>query len=291
MSASKQGVICAIGAYVLWGVLPVYWKALDAVPAAQIVGHRIVWSCLFLAGLILLRREWKALAGAARARRTVALYALASALLSVNWFTYIWAVTAGRIVEASLGYYITPLASVLLGLVVLREGLERLQWAAVLLAAIGVGYLACRYGRLPWAALVLAVTFAFYGLLKKLAPLGALHGLTLETAILVLPALAYLVHAERQSGTGLLHSGWPVRALLAGTGVVTAVPLLLFAHAARTTKLSTLGILQYLSPTCALALGVWVYHEPFPTERFAGFCIIWAALVLYWLDSALRRRA
>jgi chloramphenicol-sensitive protein RarD len=290
MPDSKPGLLCAVGAYVLWGVLPVYWKALDAVPAAQIVGHRILWSCVLLAGLIILRGERRAFAAAAGAHRRVALYALASALLSVNWFTYIWAVTTGRIVEASLGYYINPLVNVLLGLVVLRERLERLQWVAVVLAAVGVGYLTFRYGRPPWIALVLALTFAFYGLLKKTAPLGALHGLTLETALLLLPALAYLAYAESHNRAGLLQSGWPVSGLLAGTGVVTAVPLLLFARAARTIRLSTLGILQYLSPTCGLALGIWVYQEAFPAERLAGFCIIWAALLIYWLDSVLRRR-
>jgi chloramphenicol-sensitive protein RarD len=290
MSPAGKSFAPAVAAYVFWGLLPVYWKALQSVPAAQLVAHRIVWSFVFLAGLTLARKEWRKLQASARGRRVLAIYALAAAILSLNWFTYIWAVNNGRIVEASLGYLINPLVNVILGLVVLREDLRPLQWLAVALAAVGVGYLTFQHGAPPWVALALASSFGFYGLLKKKAPLGALHGLTLETAILALPAFGCLAAAEKGPVEGSTWLPWHRGLLLVGTGVVTAVPLLLFAHAARTTRLSTLGLLQYLSPTCALVLGVWVYGEPFPAPRALGFSIIWAALLVYWLEAALRLR-
>lgn len=283
-------MISAVIAYVLWGVLPVYWKALQAVPAPQILSHRICWSFLFLASLVLVRREVMRFKAAAAQPRTVMIYLLAALLLSMNWLTYIWAVNAGRIVDTSLGYFINPLISVLLGLVVLREHFHRLQWVAAGLAATGVAYLTIRQGNLPWVALVLAFSFGFYGLMKKTAPLGALHGLTLETALLAPLALVYLVPTETHSPAGLLHSGWGIKLLLAGTGFITALPLLLFASAARAINLSTLGLLQYVTPTCGLVLGVWVYGEPFPVTRLVGFCFIWVGLLVLWLDIFLRAR-
>ncbi len=290
MPHSAHGLISAVIAYVLWGILPVYWKTLQSVPAPQILGHRISWSFFFLAGLVLARNEWGKFKASAAKPRVVLLYTLAAAFLAVNWLTYIWAVNSGRIVETSLGYFINPLVSVLLSLVVLREKLSRGQWLAVGLAALGVGYLTIQYHGLPWVALVLAFSFGFYGLLKKIAPLDALSGLTLETAVLVLPALAYLTQAEIRHTGSLAHSSWSVRLLLAGTGIITAFPLLLFASAARQIKLSTLGLLQYISPTCGLVVGVWIYGEDFPAPRRLGFCIIWVALLVSWLDWALRRR-
>jgi chloramphenicol-sensitive protein RarD len=291
MSRSRTGLISALIAYILWGVLPVYWKALQTVSAPQILSHRILWSFFFLAGLVLVRREGlRFIKEAASRPRIVLLYVLAAILLSINWLTYIWAVNAGRIVETSLGYFINPLVSVILGLVVLRESFHRLQWVAAGLAASGVVYLTIRQGNVPWVALVLAFSFGFYGLMKKMAPLGALHGLTLETAVLVIPALIYLAPAEMHGTVGLVHSAWTVKWLLIGTGFITALPLLLFASAARAINLSTLGLLQYVSPTCGLVLGVWVYGEPFPIARLIGFCLIWSALVVLWLDLALRSR-
>lgn len=271
-----------MGAYLLWGVLPIYWKLLQSVPPLQILCHRIVWSVLFLAILLGVRRKWRTLAESARNRRTLIFYGLAAALLSVNWFTYIWAVNSGRIVESSLGYFINPLVNVVFGVVLLGERLGRLQWAAVTLAAGGVAYLTWDYGRPPWVALLLATSFGLYGLAKKRAPLGALPGLSLETAALFLPALGWL-YWTGHNGTGQFgHSPWLINALLAGTGVVTALPLLLFAHAAQRVKLSTMGLLQYLAPSCQLLIGVAIYGEPFGHSRALGFTIIWIALGLYW---------
>jgi chloramphenicol-sensitive protein RarD len=269
----------------MWGLLPVYWKALQTLPASRIVGHRIVWSFVFLAGLVLARGEWKPLQASARGARVVGIYLLAAVILSLNWFTYIWAVNSGRIIEASLGYFINPLVNVLLGLMVLRERLRPLQWLAVGLAGAAVVFLTVQHGSPPWVALVLAISFGFYGLVKKQAPLGALHGLTLETALLVGPAFVYLARTPSGPAWDLPGPAWSSNALLAGTGVVTALPLLLFAHAARTTQLSTLGLLQYISPTCGLALGVCVYGEPFPLTRALGFLVIWIALLVYSLDA------
>jgi chloramphenicol-sensitive protein RarD len=289
MFSDKKGVASAIGAYVLWGFLPVYWKTLQAVPALQILGHRMGWSFLFLAALVALRREGPALKTSAT-RRILLLYAAAACLLAINWGTYIWAVNAKRIVETSLGYYINPLVTVLLGVFFLRERLRPVQWLAVGSAGLGVAYLTWQYGTLPWVALVLAFSFGCYGLAKKIAPLGALHGLTIETAILLGPALGYLLLVERK-GTGAFgHGEWEISLLLSLTGIVTALPLLLFAHAARRVSLATIGILQYISPTCGLLVGVCLYHEPFPRARFLGFAVIWLALLIYWAESWLRSK-
>ncbi len=284
-AATRAGIVSAVGAYLLWGVLPVYWKFLQSVPPLQILCHRIVWSVLFLAVLLGVRREWRALVQSARHRRTLRFYGLAAALLAVNWFTYIWAVNSGRIVESSLGYFINPLVSVLFGVVWLGERLGRLQWLAIGLAAAGVSYLTWDYGRPPWVALLLATSFGLYGLVKKKAPLGALAGLSLETAALFLPALAWIGWTEQAGKAHFGEASWALRALLIGTGVVTALPLLLFAHAARRVKLSTMGLLQYLAPSCQLLIGVVVYGEPFGRSRAVGFTIIWIALAAYWTAS------
>jgi chloramphenicol-sensitive protein RarD len=289
MSSSRRGIWFALSAYGLWGVLPVYWKWLQAVPAVQIMAHRIVWSFAFLLGLILLRREALALWRAVD-RRNLVVHSMASALLSVNWLTYIWAVNAGRIVEASLGYFINPLVSVLLGVLFFHERLRVGQWLAVSFAALGVGYLTWQHGSLPWVALVLAGTFAFYGLLKKMAPLTSLHGLTLETGILWLPAVLFLTAIESGGNGQMEHAGWVVWTLLVFTGVVTGLPLLAFAAAARRINLSTIGILQYVAPTGQLLIGVAVYHETFDRVRWIGFTLIWTALAIYTAESLWRMR-
>jgi chloramphenicol-sensitive protein RarD len=282
---ARAGVLSAVGAYALWGVLPVYWKLLRSVDAPQILAHRILWSFAFLLGVIFLRGEWKKVRSEATAPR-LRLYAVAALLLGINWLTYIWAVNAGNIVETSLGYYINPLVSVMLATTFLRERLRPIQWAAVVLAAAGVAYLTFRHGRLPWVALVLAATFGSYGLIKKLAPLGALHGLTLETGTLAVPAAAYLTWIHL-AGSGMLGGGggWTVSVLLVLAGLVTSLPLLLFARAAQSVRLATLGLLQYIAPSLALLLGVFVYGEPFGKDRAVGFIVIWSALALYWIDG------
>jgi len=287
----KKGVLLAIGAYVAWGLLPVYWKALQSVPAIQIIAHRFTWSVVFLALLLLFRGEWKQFWQAAATRRNLLLFALSGSLLAVNWLTYVWGVNAGFVIETSLGYFINPLVSVLLGTLFLREKLRPFQWVPVGLAAAGVLYLTLTYGSVPWIALILAFSFGIYGLIRKTAPLGSLYGLALETLIVFLPAAIFLLLVEVQ-GNGVIGkvSAWE-GVLLVLTGVATALPLLLFSSAARLIDLSLIGILQYIAPTGQFLLGVLVYREPFTVERLVGFALIWAALVLYTGEGLLMRRA
>ena len=286
----KKGILFAVGAYFLWGVLPVFWKQLHAVPAFETMAHRIIWSFTLLVVLLLARRQWgsfrQVLANRSM-RRTLALTAL---LLGFNWGVYIWAVGAGHIVEASLGYFINPLLSVLMGVVFLRERLRAGQWAAVGLAAVGVVYLSIYYGTPPWIALSLAVSFGLYGLLKKQAPVEALQGMTVEMTAMLLPAIGYLVYLESR-GVGLFgHAEPKLSLLLMGTSVVTIVPIFLFNSAARLIPLSMMGILQYINPTGQFLLGVLVYGEPFTQGQMIGFGIIWTALLLYWFEGFFQRR-
>jgi chloramphenicol-sensitive protein RarD len=285
-----KGILYALGAYTLWGILPVYWKALERVPPIQILGHRVVWSFALLAVILLVRREGNALIAARRSRRVLLLSALAAGLLGVNWLVYIWGVNSSHIVESSLGYFINPLVSVLLGVLFFKERLRPLQWTAVGMAACGVIYLTIRSGALPWISLVLALTFGFYGLLKKTSPLEALPGLSLEMVILFLPALAYLLLAQSLGSGAFGHAGAETNLLLAFTGVITALPILMFGMAARSIPLSLVGLLQYIAPTCQFLLGVLAYGEPFTPDRLIGFSIIWLALLLYWLEGWQRRR-
>lgn len=285
----NRGVWYAIGAYGLWGLFPIYWKALQHVPAPEILAHRMTWSLVFLAVLLRSRREFTRLLPALGSRRTVVLFTVAAVLLAINWLTYIWGVNAGFVVETSLGYFINPLVNVVLGVLFLRERLRRGQWAAVLLALAGVVHLTVNYGRLPWIALTLAFSFGTYGLLKKFAGLGALRGLFLETAILFLPAFAYLALLESRDQAAFAHSALPTTLLLAFTGVVTALPLLLFGAAARRIPLSTLGIVQYIAPTLQFLLGVLVYGEAFGGARVVGFVLVWAALAVYTVEGLTQR--
>jgi chloramphenicol-sensitive protein RarD len=285
----QKGVLAAIGAYVLWGFLPIYWKFLHSVPALQIMTHRVVWSFIFLAILITIRREWEPLRTSLD-KRTILIYLGAGSILAVNWLTYIWAVNANYIVETSLGYFINPLVSVVLGVIFLKERLRPLQWVPVGMAAVGVLYLSFNYGRLPWIALVLALSFGIYGLIKKLAPLGALHGLTVETGAVFIPSLGYLIAAQAV-GVGQYGHGTPGQTvLLTLTGVVTAIPLLLFAVGARRIPLSMVGILQYIAPSIQFLIGVLLYKEPFTPARLAGFAIIWLALIVFTLEGFWQRR-
>lgn len=287
----NKGIWYAIGAYTLWGLFPIFWKLLHGVPALQLVGHRIGWSFLLLCAVILLSKQWQAFRAAALSWRVLLIYLVAALLISVNWLTYIWAVNAGFIVETSLGYYINPLLSVLMGVIFLRERLRPMQWLPIGLAAAGVLYLTFAYGALPWIALTLALTFGIYGLVKKTAPLGSLYGLTLETGILFLPALMYLLYAEAAGTAAFLHTGARSALLLIGAGAVTTIPLLMFASAAQRIPLSLVGILQYIAPTLQFLLGVLVYHEPFDQAHFIGFGIVWAALIIFGVEGFLAHRA
>lgn len=287
----NHGAWYAAAAYLMWGFMPVYLKQLQEVPAVQILLHRVIWSFLFLALIILLRREGHALLQVLHNGKVLRLYFIAAVLLAGNWLAYIWGVNSSQIVETSLGYYINPLVSVALSVIFLKERLRAFQWASIGLAAVGVLYLTLQYGRVPWLALFIASSFGLYGLVKKLSPLGSLHGLTMETAMLFLPALSALMWIET-SGSGAMGSLSAVKlVILAFIGIVTAVPLLLFASAARRIPLSLMGILQYLSPTTQFLLGVLVYNEPFTPQRLIGFVFVWLALLFFWLESIIHNRS
>ncbi len=277
----NKGVLSGIGAYVLWGLFPVYWRLLHHVPAVQIIGHRIIWSFIFLIIIVSLKGRWKKFFSSVASKKVFFTFLAASVLLTVNWFVFIWGVNTERIVETSLGYFINPLFSVLLGVVFLRERLRLFQWIPVGLAATGVIYLTAEYGRIPWIAIALAFTFGLYGLVKKTAPLDPLFGLTFETALAFPFAVAYLIFTVA-NGTGSFPAdGVATGILLAGTGVVTSIPLLLFAFSARSIPLSTVGILQYIAPTLQFILGILVYNEKFGGSDLIGFGLVWAALVIF----------
>lgn len=286
----NRGVLYGVAAFLMWGFFPIYFKALQVVPSLQIMLHRVVWSFLFVMLLILMRREWPRFRDSLRKPRVLLTYTLTAGLLAVNWLIFIYGINSGQVVETSLGYFINPLLSVALGVVFLRERLRPMQWFPVGLAALGVLYLTLQYGSLPWIALALAFTFGMYGLIKKIAPLGSLHGLSLETGIIFIPALLYLLYAESKGNGSFGHLGLNVTLLLAFAGVITALPLLLFGLAARSIPLTLLGILQYIAPTVQFLLGIFLYQEPFTVTRLVGFSIIWMALLIFTVEGLYERR-
>jgi chloramphenicol-sensitive protein RarD len=286
----NKGILAAVVTYSLWGVFPVYWKWLQAVPELEILGHRAIWALLVAAVLLTMRKQWAWLRQATHSPRTLITFVSSALLLGCNWFTYIWAVNSGHIVDASLGYFVNPLVSVLLGVLFLGERLRSWQGMAIGLAAAGVILLTLAYGTFPWIGLALAGTFGLYGLLRKTAPLGSLEGLSLEMIILSLPALAYLAHLEADGTASFGHAGVVTSILLVLAGAVTAFPLLTFAYAARRVTLTTLGILQYIAPTLQFLLGVLVYREPFSVSRLIGFAVIWLALGVYSAEGAFAER-
>ncbi len=287
----KKGILYGIGAYGLWGLFPIYWKLLHNIPALQLIGHRIGWSFLLLIAVVFISRKWQDFRSLALKPRMLMLYSMAGILLSLNWFIYVWAVNKNFIVETSLGYFINPLISMLMGVFFLREKLRPPQWIPVILAALGVGYLTFVYGRPPWIALALAFSFGTYGLVKKLAPLGSLYGLTLETGILFLPALFYLVIIQIDGSGAFLHTGVRADLLMIGAGAVTTIPLLMFASAAQRIPLTMVGVLQYIAPTIQFLIGVLVYKEPFDQNHLIGFGVIWIALIIFWLENYFAHRA
>jgi chloramphenicol-sensitive protein RarD len=286
----KTGIWYALGAYLMWGLFPIYWKWLQAVPALQVIGHRIIWSFLVLTVVVLATRQWTKFRSTLTPR-VLGIYLVAGLLLSANWLVYVWGVNSGHIVETSLGYFINPLFSVLLGMIFLKERLRPAQWFPLGLATSGVLYLTWTYGSLPWIALALAFTFGFYGLVKKTAPLGSLYGLTLETGLVFLPALGYLLFTESTGYGAFGHTDLVALFLMIGAGPVTTVPLLMFASAARRIPLTTIGIMQYLAPTLQFLLGVIVYREPFTTAKLVGFSLVWVALIFFWAEGYLTYRA
>lgn len=290
MNERRLGTWYAIGAYTMWGGLPLYLHWLTPATPPEVLAHRIVWSFALLAiGLAVLRRV-KRVRRVARNPRTVAALTLAAVLIATNWGLYIYGVSVQRVVEVSLGYFINPLISVVLGVVFFGERLRRGQWVAVGIGAVAVGVLTVDYGHLPWISLVLAVSFGGYGLVKKLVGAPAAEGMTIETGALLVPGLAYLIWLEATHRATFGHVPALTTALLVGCGVITAVPLLLFAGAANRVPLAVLGICQYLTPTLQLLLGVFAFGEPMPPARLAGFALVWTALAVFTVDAFRHRR-
>ena len=292
----RRGVWIAVAAYVAWGLMPLYWHVLKAVPAMQIMAHRVVWSALFVCGWLGFKygRGW--VRETLSRPRAAPMLALSGVLIAFNWGLYIWAVNAGHVVESALGYFINPLLSVMLGVFVLKERLNRTQWASVAIAAIGVLWLTISYGSFPWIALSLAASFGIYGLVRKLLGVPPVRGLGVENLYLLLPALAFLAWTET-TGQGHVFAhgdaaswGIGVAALLVFGGVLTALPLIGFAAAVQRIPYSLVGLLQYISPTLQLLVGVLVLHEPFGHDRAIGFGFIWIALALYAIDGWVRAR-
>jgi chloramphenicol-sensitive protein RarD len=287
----RRGMWIAVGAYALWGVMPLYWHLLKAVPSLQIVLHRVVWSALFV-GVYLLWRD-----GRGWLRKTLAaprlwwMLALSGIMIAFNWGLYVWAVNAGHVIETALGYFINPLLNVVIGVLFLRERLRPLQWLSVAIAAAGVLWLTVRYGQVPWIALALAVSFGLYGVLRKLAHVDAVAGLGVESAYLFVPALVLLLWSETH-GAGGFGAGYGASAdvLLVLAGIITALPLVGFAYAVRRIPLATVGLLQYIAPTLQFLIGVFVFAEPFDRERLIGFACIWLALAIFAGEGLWRAR-
>jgi chloramphenicol-sensitive protein RarD len=284
----NTGILYAASAFILWGCFPLYFKALRDIAPIEILAHRVVWSMVFLAFVLAARRQWAWLATVRRQPRILAGFAASAFLLSINWCIYIWSVNNDHVIDASLGYFVNPLINVLLGFMLLKERLRRGQWVAIGVATVGVIWLAWQAGHPPWIALSLAVSFGFYGLLRKTAKLGPLEGLSLETMVLFPVALTLLAaFAGQQHQSGFMTASTTSKVLMLCAGPLTAIPLLMFAAGARRISFSLLGLLQYISPSIQLLLGVWLYNEPFGGARLLGFVAIWAALALYSIESGL----
>ena len=284
----RNGMFYAAAAYILWGLFPVYFKLLKDIPSQQILMHRVLWSFLLLMAILIVRKQWRWLHDVARRPLVLAGFAASALLLSANWFLYIWAVNSGRVIDASLGYFMNPLVNVLLGYLLLGERLRAVQWCAVALAATGVLWLTWQSGHPPWIGLALALSFGVYGLLRKTASLGALEGLSLETLMLFPIAAGYLIWLTLQQQNAFVVAPVSTQLLMMAAGPLTAIPLLMFAVGARRIPMATLGLLQYMSPSLQLILGVWLYNEPFDHARIIGFIVIWSGLVVYSGDGIWR---
>ena len=291
MDERRLGVLSGLGAYALWGLFPLYFPLLEPASGLEIVAHRVLWSLLFVGLLLFGLRRWSHVRTAVADRRTLLVLAGAAVLIAVNWLVFVYGVNSGHVVETSLGYFINPLVSVLLGVVGFSERLRPLQWTAVGIAAVAVAVLTVDYGRPPWIALSLALTFGLYGLMKKLVRVEAAPGLFVETALVALPAAVVLGLLHGAGSGTFVQEGPPHALLLASSGAATAIPLLLFAAAARRIPLSVVGLLQYLTPLMQLSIGIFVYGEPMPPARLAGFAIVWLALAVFTVDMLRHARA
>lgn len=283
MSKNKLGLLLGISAYVLWGAFPLYWPLLEPANPLEIVSHRAVWTLVFCFIVLASTKALKSTLATLKQPKITARLFLSSILISINWLVYIWATNNGHVVEASLGYYINPLIIIGFGVILLKERMRLLQWVAVVIASTGVLVLTIDYGRLPWIALALALSWGSYGLIKKQLGLGALEGLAIETLISAFFYLGYLIYIGNQ-GTGQFGHSWGLTLMLISAGAVTAIPLLLFNGSTNRLPFTTIGLLQYITPTLQFSVGVWVRHEDMPTARWIGFIIIWVALTTLALD-------
>lgn len=285
-----QGAIAATVCYLIWGLVPLYWRQLAGVDPVELIAHRHLWSLVLLLGLLAWQRRLSTLGAAFASPRAFAINFLGATLLTGNWLVYVWGVNTGHVIETSLGYFLVPLVNVASGRFVLHEHLRRAQLVAIGLAATGVGVMIFQLGRPPWIALTLAGTWGGYSLLRKQSPLPPATGLAIETLLLAPLALGFLIWQQTRGAGALGHVSVAVQVLIVASGVITAIPLLLFAYGARRIRLSTLGLLQYVAPSVQLALGVWVFHEAFSSSRLISFSFIWAALALYTADNLLAQR-
>ena len=284
---TRQGVLFAIAAYTIWGVAPIYFKLLAAVPAAEILSHRIIWSFILVFGLILLTSRLERLKPILRHRPTMLKLVLATVLLAGNWFLFIWAVNADRILDASLGYYINPLLNVAIGMAFFGERMRRMQWVAIAMAVTGVMIQIVSFGEVPWIALVLATSFSVYGGIRKRLPVDSITGLWLETLILLPVVLIYMLFFANSMAVDMSQNSWTLNLLLIAAGIVTTVPLLCFTAAAQRIRYSTLGFFQYIGPSLMFIVAVWLYKEPLAAEKLVTFGMIWAALALYSIDTII----
>lgn len=289
-SESILGLLYAGAAFLIWGLGPIYWKAIAAVPALEISAHRVVWAFLFILILIVIGRLRTEFFSALKDLRILLTLMLTAVILAGNWLLYVWAINNNYMLQGSLGYYINPLVNVVFGVLFLRERLRPAQVLAVLLAGAGVVYLTFSYGEFPWIALALAASFGLYGLIRKVAPVGALVGLGIETMFMLVPAAAYLIYLESQGSASFLRGSVSIDLLLLGTAVLTAVPLTCFTAGARRINLTTVGLLQYMAPTLIFLLAVFYYHEPFAAAQVRTFIMIWIALIIYSTDSMIYYR-
>jgi chloramphenicol-sensitive protein RarD len=282
----NRGIAFALSAYIFWGLHPIYWKLLQKVPSIEIVSHRIIWSFVFFVIIISFRKEWKKLTMKIKESNNKLILFIPALLIGSNWALYIWAVNAGFIIETSLGYFICPLITVFLGVVFLHESLRRIQWIAVLIAGLGVLIMTFIYGQFPWISLYLAGTWGSYGLLRKKSPLSSVEGLTLETALLSVPAVIYLVYLTTIN-TGFFLIDFSTSLLLVGSGITSGLPLLVFIMGARMINLSLIGILQYIYPTLIFMVGAFIYGEPLSEAKMIGFIFIWSALIIYTIGGTI----
>jgi chloramphenicol-sensitive protein RarD len=286
----NKGIVLAVSAYIFWGLHPIYWKLLIEVSSYEIVAHRIFWSFAFFVIINLLMKNWKPLLCKFKSSKNKKILLLTALLISSNWSMYIWAVNAGFIVETSLGYFISPLVIVILGVVILKEKLRSTQWIAIALAAAGVLYLAVMYGQIPWISLFLAFTWGLYGMLRKKISFSSIEGLTLETAFLAVISITYIIYLFATGTNSFLAVDLKTNLLLIGSGIMSGLPLMIFIHASKKIELSLIGILQYIYPTLLFLIGVFIYDEQLNITKLTGFLFIWCALLIYSAEGLFQLR-